>query len=140
MDKITKEVHEHEEISEALAFFDRSLLASSADIEGFRKFFDEYIVAHFKFEEEEIFPAIMKSGTQEEISLVQALLDEHSQIMNMVNQFKKLLSRYGLQPSEIQRNEFIELYKKIIKTTLYHAHREDATLFPILRKYEINLK
>lgn len=145
MDKLTRDVQEHGKISEAFAFYEKSLPAFSGGGEGnyledFRKFLDEYLVKHFEFEETEIYPVILANGVKEEKALIQQLQEQHSRIMSMIEQFKKLISQYGLNPVGDQVNAFIGLNKEIIATMLEHACKEDKELFPIVKKYEINFK
>ena len=68
MDKLIKESQEHGEIFESLTFFKKSLEVfanseTSDFIEKLQKFIDVYIVTHFEFEENELFPTILESGT-----------------------------------------------------------------------------
>ncbi len=145
MDKLTKESQEHGEIFESLTFFKKSLEVfanseTSDFIEKFQKFIDEYLVAHFEFEENELFPTILKSGTVKEKHLIRELQLEHDQVLGKVDQFKDLISSYGYQPIGIQIKEIIRCSREIIEMTLQHTRGEDKELFPMLKKYEINLK
>ncbi len=145
MDKLTKESQEHGEIFESLTFFKKSLEVfanseTSDFIEKFQKFIDEYLVEHFEFEENELFPTILKGGTPKEKHLIRELQLEHDQILGKVDQFKNLISSCGYQPIGVQIKEIIRYSREIIKMVLQHARKEDKELFPMLRKYEINLK
>lgn len=145
MDKLTKESQEHGEIFESLTFFKKSLevFANSETlnyIEKFKKFIEEYLVAHFEFEENELFPTILKSGTLKEKHLIRELQLEHNQTLVKVDQFKDLISSYGYQPIGVQIKEIIKHSREIIEMMLQHTRKEDKELFPMLKKYEINLK
>lgn len=145
MDKLTKESQEHGEIFESLTFFKKSLevFANSETlnyIEKFKKFIEEYLVAHFEFEENELFPTILKSGTLKEKYLIRELQLEHNQTLVKVDQFKDLISSYGYQPIGVQIKEIIKHSREIIEMMLQHTRKEDKELFPMLKKYEINLK
>jgi len=113
---------------------------SDADIKKFEKFLDDYIPEHFKFEEKEIFPVILKNKTQEEKALVQELKNQHNQISDMIGQLKELISKYGLQASKDQMDNLMVLKIKIIEELLAHASEEELKLLPLLKKYEIDLK
>jgi len=139
MDKLTKLVLEHGEIAESIALYEKSLPAFSSYTENFIQFLDEYIAKHFKFEEEEIFPLILKKGTPQEKAFIEEFEKEHRQVLDIVNQFYSLVSKYGTQPSGAPYNELRDLIKKIIQATLAHANREDLELFPLLKKYDIDL-
>ncbi|MCI5228086.1 MAG: hypothetical protein D3918_15900, partial [Candidatus Electrothrix sp. AX2] len=67
MDKLTKAYLDHGMISEEMTFFKKFVQGIDADevehyLSKLRKFSEEYIVNHFKFEEEEIFPLIIQYG------------------------------------------------------------------------------
>lgn len=145
MDKLTKESQEHGEIFESLTFFKKSLevFANSETlnfIEKFKKIIEEYLVAHFEFEENELFPTILKSGTLKEKHLIRELQLEHNQTLGKVDQFNDLISSYGYQPIGVQIKEIMKHSREIIEMMLQHTRKEDKELFPMLKKYEINLK
>jgi iron-sulfur cluster repair protein YtfE (RIC family) len=144
MDKLIKASRDHEKISETFGFFLKSFHAQSTDeeenlTEKFSKFLDDYVIEHFKFEEREIFPLIMKKGMEEEKVLISKLEKQHIQIFKIVNQFKKLSSKCDLHPPEGECNKLKELTRKIIEMVFKHALQEDEELFPVLKKYEVNL-
>lgn len=71
MDKLTKAYLDHGMISEEMTFFEKFVEGIDADeVEDYlvriRKFSNEYIVNHFRFEEEEVFPLILKYGNEKE--------------------------------------------------------------------------
>ena len=145
MDKLTKESQDHGEIFESMTFFEKSLNAFANGeapdyVEKLQKFIDEYIVEHFNFEEKELFPAILKSGTLKEKHLIRDLQIEHIEALDKTDQFKELISSYGYQPKGDQVKEIMEQIKGIIEMVLAHARKEDSELFPLLKKYEINLE
>lgn len=144
MDKLTREALEHEKISETLPFFEKSLHLLPPSKKGkwakhFIKFLDEYIVKHFEFEENDIFPFIMTKGTKKEKVFIQELQEEHTQILKIVDRYKKLISKHDSSLLEKQIDKFIGSSKPIIEETLKHAFKEDEELFPILEKYKIDL-
>ncbi|MCI5189518.1 MAG: hypothetical protein D3905_06910, partial [Candidatus Electrothrix sp. AS4_5] len=81
MDKLTKAYLDHGMISEEMTFFKKFVQGIDADevehyLSKLRKFSEEYIVNHFKFEEEEIFPLIIQYGNEKERKMVQLLQQE----------------------------------------------------------------
>ena len=145
MDKLTKEAQQHGEIFESMTFFKKSLEAFTNGeapdyIKKLQKFIDEYIVAHFEFEEKELFPTILESGVPKEKHLIRELQIEHVQALDKVDQFKDFISSYGCQPERDQVKEIMDQSRGIIEMILMHARKEDIELSPLLKKYEINLK
>jgi hemerythrin-like domain-containing protein len=142
MDKLTRESNEHGKIVESMAFFKKFLEAFTNEkdpnyIEKLHQFSDEYIVKHFKFEEEEIFPFILKGGDAEESRLVQELHEEHVQILEALTEFNDMISSYASQPNREQIKEILKLSEGVVNMVLDHAQKEDKQLFPALRKYNI---
>lgn len=144
MDKLIQEAKDHGAISESLAFFRQALdklnakgISYMCDLE---KFLCEYVIRHFRFEEEQLFPKILEKGTKEEKDFIQELLREHAKITDIVKQFKQLISQYGLAPDNEQMIKYIKLNRQIINLMLAHTREEDIALFPILKKYEADLK
>jgi hemerythrin-like domain-containing protein len=140
MDKLTRMASEHRVVSEAVTFYEQSLRMLYSHTEDFKQFLNEYIVAHFKFEEEDIFPLILEKGAQPEKTFIEELEREHSHLLDMVDQFNNLISKYGVEPTGEPYNEVVDLSRRIIETTISHASREDLELLPILKKYDIDLK
>ncbi|MFC2116955.1 hemerythrin domain-containing protein, partial [Bacteroidota bacterium] len=106
-------------------------------MEKLKKFIDVYLVAHFEFEENELFPIILKIGSPEENHLIRELQIEHVQILDEITQFNDLLSSGGYHSKETVQIKEIHWYsKKIIYMVIQHARKEDRELLPILKKYE----
>ncbi len=95
-------------------------------------FFDEYIVKHFKFEEEEIFSLILKHGNEKEKRMVQGLQNDHLEILNKLADFMKTVSFYGSQPNEKQIEDIMSSSRELLEMILRHARKEDLQLFPNL--------
>lgn len=86
MDKLTKAYLDHGMISEEMTFFKKFVEGIDADeVENYlsrlRTFSEEYITNHFRFEEEEIFPMILKYGNEKEKKMVHMLKDDHVTIL-----------------------------------------------------------
>jgi len=143
MDKLTREAHEHGKILESMVFFENFLKTiTSDDAENYtvrlHQFSDEYIVQHFKFEEEELFPAILQKGSPEERAFIKELQDDHKQILASLAEFKKIISLYDPQPpTKEQVKEIINSSEAVISQILIHARKEDKRLFPALKKYKL---
>ena len=142
MDKLTREAHEHGKILESIVFFEKFLKTiTSDDAENYtvrlHQFSDEYIIQHFKFEEEELFPAILHKGSSEERGFIKELQDDHEQILTSLTEFKKIISLYEPRPSKEQVKKIIEASEALISQILVHARKEDQRLFPALKKYKV---
>lgn len=137
MDKLTKLSCDHSYLSERMAFFEKLVEAIESNdltryIAKIQFFIDEYIVNHFKYEEENIFPLIIQHGSPEEKAMVQELQQEHAQILSELDIFKERLLRYDSSLSEKDVEEIIQASRGIVKMILLHAQKEDDQLFPNL--------
>jgi hemerythrin-like domain-containing protein len=137
MDKLTKLCFDHSYLSERMAFFEKLIEAiESNDLKSYIKklhfFTEEYIVNHFKFEEEQIFPMIIQHGSQEEKKMVQELHLEHAQILGELDTFQKKLLHYDSSISKKDVEEIVQASRGIVKMILLHAQKEDEQLFPNL--------
>ena len=97
-----------------------------------RKFSEEYIINHFRFEEEEVFPLILKHGNEKEKRMVQMLQSEHVKILKKLAQFMKKVASYGAHPIEREIEEIMRSSREVLEMVLIHARKEDAYLFPNL--------
>ncbi|MFH1239096.1 MAG: hemerythrin domain-containing protein [bacterium] len=145
MDKLTKEAQYHGEIFESLTFFQKSLAAlagekSESCLKDLNIFFDEHIVEHFQFEEKEIFDIIIKSATPEEKHLIRSLQEEHIQLLDRIDRFKDLFAQCEVKPEKNKLEARVTLSKDIVETMLAHARKEDTELFPLLRKYHLDIE
>ncbi|MCI5120772.1 MAG: hemerythrin domain-containing protein [Candidatus Electrothrix sp. AUS4] len=142
MDKLTREAHEHGKILESIVFFEKFLkVITSNDAENYiprlYRFADEYVVQHFKFEEQELFPTILKKGSAEERHFIGELLEDHKQILTSLERFKESISVYEPQPNQEQVKEIIKSSEVVISEIIAHARKEDKRLFPALKKYKV---
>ena len=145
MDKLIKIAQEQDEYIRIISLIDKSLettpRSSAPYIERLKEFIDEYLVAHFEFEENELFPIILKIGSQKEKYLIRELQTEHVQILDEITQFNDLFSSSGYHSKELAQIKETHWYsKKIIYMVIQHARKEDQELLPILKKYENNFK
>ncbi|MCI5219574.1 MAG: hemerythrin domain-containing protein [Candidatus Electrothrix sp. LOE2] len=142
MDKLTRETHEHGKILESMVFFEKFLKTiTSDDAENYtvrlHQFSDEYIVEHFKFEEEELFPAVLHKGSSEEREFIEELQEDHKRILVSLAEFKEIISLYEPRPNKEQVKEIIRSSEALISQIIVHARKEDKRLFPALKKYEV---
>ena len=142
MDKLTREAHEHGKILESIIFFEKFLkVITSDDAENYiprlYRFADEYIVQHFRFEEQELFPVILRKGSSEEKQFIKELLDDHERILASLDEFKKVLSLYEPRPNNEQVKQIIRSSEAVISQILSHAQKEDKRLFPALKIYKV---
>ncbi|MCW5202058.1 hemerythrin domain-containing protein [Desulfobulbus sp. US2] len=137
MDKLTKAYLDHGMISEEMTFFKKFVEGIDADeVENYltrlRKFSEEYIINHFRFEEEEIFPLILKYGNDKEKKMIQMLQDDHVKILKELAQFMRKVASYGAHPTEEEVEEIMLSSRAVLEMVLLHARKEDAHLFPNL--------
>lgn len=139
MDKLTREAREHGKIRELMVFFNNFLKAiTNNDIENYseqlHKFSDEYIVDHFRFEEQEVFPLILEQGSAEEKKLIKELLEDHEQILTFLAEFKKTISSCSPKPNKEEVKHIIKSSETVVSKIIRHARKEDKKLFPALKK------
>ncbi|CAK8720555.1 MAG: hemerythrin domain-containing protein [Candidatus Electrothrix sp. AW2] len=139
MDKLTREACEHGKIIESMVFFENFLKAiTNNDVENYleklHKFSDEYIVDHFRFEEQEVFPLLLEQGSAEEKKFVQELLEDHEQILASLAEFKKTISSCSTKPNREEIKHIIKSSETVVSKIILHARKEDKRLFPVLKK------
>ena len=139
-DALIKEAREHGHISEMMAFFQRSypLVNSGKGLEpmvALGEFFKKYIIAHFNYEDREVFPHILKQGLATEKKFIRSLEAEHAAILADVEAFLGFLEKAQVDPARAAFGEMETLSQKIIVRVLRHSSREDADLFPLIKKY-----
>ncbi|MCI5166946.1 MAG: hypothetical protein D3903_12850 [Candidatus Electrothrix sp. GM3_4] len=137
MDKLTKAYLDHGMISEEMTFFKKFVEGIDADevqnyLKRLRRFSDEYITNHFRFEEKEIFPMILKHGDEKEKRMVQRLQEDHVKILKKLAQFMKEVASYGGLPTEQQIEKIMLSSRELLEMILVHARKEDIQLFPNL--------
>ncbi|MCI5133735.1 MAG: hypothetical protein D3920_01420 [Candidatus Electrothrix sp. AW2] len=137
MDKLTKAYLDHGMISEEMTFFKKFVQGIDADevehyLSKLRKFSEEYIVNHFKFEEEEIFPLIIQYGNEKERKMVQLLQQEHIKILKKLEEFMEQVASYGVHPTKKEIEEIMLSSREVLEMVLLHARKEDTCLFPNL--------
>ncbi len=135
MDKLTREAHEHGKILESMVFFEKFLKTiTSEDAENYtvhlHQFSDEYIVQHFKFEEQEIFPFIFQKGSSEERKFIEELLEDHEQILVSLENFKEIISLYDSQPpTKEQVKKIIKLARRLSARFLFMREKRIKGFF-----------
>ncbi|MFQ3675385.1 MAG: hemerythrin domain-containing protein [Endomicrobiia bacterium] len=139
MEYLTKIMaHKHEQIKEEFLFY-KDVVSFvyhknyGRRIEPMFKFFVKNILPHFKMEEL-IYMIIEKSATVKEQKIMKQIIDEHTDILKKLNNLKELAIKHNLSDLKT-KNMFNEEFKKIVKTILAHAQKEDEKLFPIYKKY-----
>jgi hemerythrin-like domain-containing protein len=142
MDKLTRELHDHGRILETMTFFENFLQTITSDnmehyLARIHKFTDEYIIEHFLFEEQEIFPFILEQGSAEEKEFIKELQKEHGEILVSLVEFKRILSSYAPQPNKEEVKQIIKSSEAVVSQVLLHTRKEDKKLFPALKKYKI---
>ena len=138
MDRLTIASTAHSKIFESMFFFKKLLEVIMHDepskyIGSVQNFSDEYIVKHFKFEEEKIFPLILRDKNTPQKRLVQDLQKEHTQILDTLDEFNKKISFYAPHPSRGEVKRIIQLIEPVTSMVLLHTRKEDEQLFPAVK-------
>ena len=87
------------------------------------RFFDSDLRAHFRVEEEIVFPAM--SGIEEARATVEQLIADHRNLERLVDRLR--------QASEVEAGPLLRQFADVLET---HIHTEERVLFPC---YEQNL-
>jgi hemerythrin-like domain-containing protein len=140
MDPLIRLIKDHEKVSEFLEDM-REVMSFLHDKEAWSKvkpiedFFQQYIIAHFEFEEKIVFPAILsKAATPETIKLILELQREHGIILAKLEEFQRIVSNSVIPVDEKTSAELNFVARKIIDILLMHASKEDDNMLPILEK------
>src|SRR5512135_2091670 len=125
MDKLLKLAEEHQEVFESLALFKKAMQVTSEqgallDIPKLQNFFQEYVLAHFQYEENQIFPRVLKSAPFEAKTLVRQLQKEHIEIYAALDQFQELALCACGSADKAARKKIESLVSLIIKKIVQH--------------------
>ena len=140
MDRLTREIYEHDNVLEELFLFENylkvfSLTSSENYIKRIHFFLDEFIVNHFEFEEEEIFPFILKECNSDEKQFIQQLCDEHAVVLKHVAEFKDKILSYGTPLDTDKICDILISIQPVMSMIRDHARKEDERLLPAIKKY-----
>jgi len=140
VDPLERFIKDHKDVSEYLGNLEEILgllyeEKAWSELTAIRDFFKRNVIAHFRFEEEVIFPAILsKCATPESIKLILELQREHGAILKELEEFQKIISESAI-PLDKEVSERVNVVgRKIIDSILPHASKEDDKLLPILEK------
>lgn len=140
VDPLERFIKDHKDVSEYLGNLEEILgllyeEKAWSELTAIRDFFKRNVIAHFRLEEEVIFPAILsKCATPESIKLILELQREHGAILKELEEFQKIISESAI-PLDKEVSERVNVVgRKIIDSILPHASKEDYKLLPILEK------
>lgn len=139
VDPLKKLINDHGNASEYLENFKMVDFLRREEplnqIKVIREFFEVGVTAHFKFEEEVVFPAILtKCATTESTKLIWELQKEHVAILKDAEEFQRLTSGSAI-PLDKEKSEVANaLVRKMINSVLQHSSKEDEKLLPIMKK------
>jgi iron-sulfur cluster repair protein YtfE (RIC family) len=144
MDKLLKLSQEHGEVFESLAFFKKAMAVVNTEdtpghIDDLKKFLTEDVLAHFMYEENHIFPKVLKSGSLEAQKIVRELQGEHIKILGKLDIFNDLVAKAGNSPGLAQVKKITGVVKQMVELILPHARKEDRAFFPLVKKLGIKL-
>ncbi len=137
---------QHSQISEGIELFRVSLPYMGGkkaynDIKKVIDFFNQNVVAHFTYEEQNLFNIILAAGEPEIKQVVKELQQEHIVILGKYNELKDIVLRHGFSfQDEKVKDGFFALSKKIIELILRHARKEDEKLIPWLKSKDLDIE
>jgi iron-sulfur cluster repair protein YtfE (RIC family) len=146
MDKLLKHAQQQGEIFESLSFFNKAMVAEGKKgaeyLQNISKLFAKDIIAHLKFEEGRIFPLVFSDGALKDKRLIRSLQREHIDILEKIDQFKDLFSKFNSQSqgSKSEVKDLVGIGMQIIQKMLAHSRKEDRELFPLLKRLGYALK
>jgi len=137
-DALTRMMTEHGQITEKAAFFRQALpvikMGKNHDqINSFAAFLNEFIVSHFKYEEDAIFPRILERGDGQDIDFIRSLKADHVRILALVEDFFVKLDELLVQENPSLIESLSAKGVEIVTQTLQHAQTEDERLIPLVR-------
>jgi len=106
--------------------FDRSILASAADI--VRRFVEEY---HEKLEEDFLFPRFRKAN--QHVRLVDTLLAQHKAGRDLTAKIRELAGTATLKYVSSDSDKLADALRSFLRMYRPHEAREDTVLFPAFR-------
>ena len=139
MEPIDKVFQDHREIVNAIDFLEKFLdafLKSKAPDNYTKKvsmFCDWYIIEHFKWEENTLFPSVLNDCNTKEKELIEELQKEHPQILQKVDTFKNLVFSYSTQPKAEQVLDIVNMSRDLYEAIAAHAQKEER-LFSVLKE------
>lgn len=144
MDALLKLSQEHEEVFESLAFFKKAMAVVNGQktpvhIDDFNKLFQECVSAHFEYEEHQIFPKVLKSGSFQAQKIVRELQRDHIDIYAKLDKFHALTGTCSCEQTLAQMKKITEVAQAIIAMVIVHARKEDSKFFPLVKKLGIKL-
>ena len=137
MDYFTQVAMVHGNIYESLAAF--KIMEETAQafwpeyVEKSREFFNVLLVPHFEYEEQFIFPVMLRDGTTEEKEITRQLIDEHNEILTLIDQYRVFLKDEAVTPP-VGTHE-LPLRQEIYRLILDHTRKEDLLFYPNIKKY-----
>ena len=139
VDPLKKLINDHGNASEYLENFKMVDFLRREEplnqIKVIREFFEVGVTAHFKFEEDVVFPAILsKCATTESTKLIWELQKEHLAILKDAEEFQKLTSERAMPLDKEKAEGANALVRKMINSVLEHSSKEDEKLLPIMKK------
>ncbi len=74
------------------------------------------------------------------MKLIKDLRQEHADVLRKFNQLKKISSECSPESDKKQIDTAINFSREILQIINDHAYKEDKELFPLLKKYGLDLE
>lgn len=98
-------------------------------------FFNREVRKHFEIEEKVLFPVMKKLCPKESCGRIDEIQAEHIPILAQISKLEKIASEHASSPDKKTRERLAETAGNIMELIILHAHREDAELFPLIKKW-----
>ncbi len=135
----------HKEISEETLMFKSLLpyLNSEGAYNNLRKvmeFFQDRVLAHFNWEETEVFPLALAVSDLEFKKVVRDLQQQHIVIIGKLDILNDIIMKHGFSfVSDKVKDDFIRTSREMIEIMLQHSRTEDTEFYPFLKEKDIRI-
>ena len=106
------------------------------------KLFRDYIIPHFEFEENEIFPVAFSKKEAGFDKIISELLQEHKQIKEKLVRLNLANTNIANNPNATQKEEddLLAACTGLTRELTNHAQKEDSEFYPFLKEIIFKIK
>ncbi|MFH1368501.1 MAG: hemerythrin domain-containing protein [Elusimicrobiota bacterium] len=98
-------------------------------------FFNKEVKQHFELEEKVLFPEMKKIVPKEDQGKIAEIENEHKPILEIIAQLDGAMEEHSKNPNKSTRERVADVAGRLMEKLIPHAQKEDAELFPMVRKY-----
>lgn len=135
----------HKQISEEMLML-KSLLPylnnsdSYDNLNRVMEFFRGRVIAHFEWEETEVFPVALAVGDLNFKKIIRDLQQQHIVIIGQFDILNDIILKYGFSfVDDKVKDEFIKVSREMIEIMLRHSRKEDTEFYPFLEAKDIRI-